>query len=93
MPVLKDQMLTDMLNQLDDWKVVEEKLYKKCSFSSFTDAFFFMKKVAGIAEEMNHHPYWVNEYGTVEIYLETHSEGGITMKDIEMAKKIDEISE
>ena len=42
-----------------------------------------------IAEMMDHHPEWSNVYNKVEISLVTHSEGGITKLDIELAKKID----
>ena len=48
-----------------------------------------MSLVAIIAEMMDHHPEWSNVYNKVEINLVTHSEGGITMLDIDLAKKVD----
>jgi len=51
-----------------------------------------MKQVAEAAEEQNHHPRWQNEYNKVEIWLSTHSAGGlITDKDKRLASEIDRV--
>lgn len=74
------------------WTNKENKLYKKFVFDDFVKAFSFMTKVADEAEKMNHHPYWINVWNTVEIYLNTHDAGDlITDKDYKLASKIDEI--
>jgi len=62
-------------------------------FNDFNQAFNFMKEVAVIAEQMDHHPYWTNCWNKVYIELNTHSAGGIvTKKDIALAAAIDKIA-
>lgn len=79
------------LNQLKNWKIVDEKLQQVFVFSNFIQAFDFMKQVAVVAEKINHHPEWSNIYKTVTVDLTTHSEGCITQLDAELAEKMDEI--
>lgn len=72
------------------WTEIENSLYKKFSFSNFSEAFAFMTRVAIEAEKMDHHPKWQNVYNTVEIWLSTHDAGNIvTKKDTALAEKID----
>ncbi len=75
------------------WQKIDNKLYKKFVFKNFVEAFAFMSKVALVAEEINHHPLWTNEWNTVEIWLSTHDSGNIiTEKDVELSNRIDKIS-
>ena len=72
------------------WEEKNNTLYRKFQFKNFSEAFAFMTRVALEAEKMDHHPSWTNVYNTVEISLNTHSEGNIvTEKDRKLAKKID----
>jgi 4a-hydroxytetrahydrobiopterin dehydratase len=72
------------------WEEKNNTLYRKFQFKNFSEAFAFMTRVALEAEKMDHHPLWTNVYNTVEISLNTHSEGNIvTEKDRKLAKKID----
>jgi 4a-hydroxytetrahydrobiopterin dehydratase len=72
------------------WEEKNNSLYRKFEFKNFSEAFAFMTRVALEAEKMDHHPLWTNVYNTVEITLNTHSEGNIvTEKDRKLAKKID----
>ena len=72
------------------WEEKNNSLYRKFQFKNFSEAFAFMTRVALEAEKMDHHPNWTNVYNTVEIMLNTHSEGNIvTEKDRKLAKKID----
>ena len=72
------------------WEEKDNKLYRKFKFKDFSEAFAFMTKVALAAEKMDHHPLWTNVYNTVEIWLNTHSEGDIvTEKDRKLATVID----
>jgi 4a-hydroxytetrahydrobiopterin dehydratase len=76
------------------WQEKDGKLYREFKFDDFKQAFDFMRKVAGIAEEMNHHPTWTNTYNKVEIWLSTHSAGDtVTDKDRQLAEGIDKILE
>lgn len=72
------------------WQEKETQLYRSFQFPDFKEAFAFMTKVALVAEKLDHHPNWINEYNKVDIYLSTHSAGGIiTDKDRELARLID----
>ena len=81
------------LNQLKNWKIVDEKLQQVFVFRDFIQAFGFMAQVAIVADKMNHHPEWSNVYKTVTVDLTTHSEGCVTQLDAELAEKMDEISD
>mgnify|MGYP000274158748 CR=1 FL=1 len=85
-----EAQLQDVIAELPDWTVREEKLYRKFKFRDFVSAFGFMSQVALLAEKMDHHPEWSNVYNTVEISLTTHDLGGISMRDITLAKQIDD---
>jgi 4a-hydroxytetrahydrobiopterin dehydratase len=74
------------------WQEKNNQLYRAFEFIDFKDAFGFMTKVAMVAEKMDHHPYWVNVYNKVEIYLNTHDAGSmVTEKDHKLAKAIDSL--
>lgn len=71
----------------------KEALYRKFEFADFSQAFDFMKRVAGVAEGVNHHPRWTNEYNVVEIWLSSHDAGHrITRKDRDLADAISAIA-
>lgn len=59
-------------------------------FKSFAEAFSFMTHVALLAEKADHHPDWSNSYNKVSISLSSHDAGGVTEKDIGLAKAISE---
>ena len=61
-------------------------------FQDFGEAFAFMTRVALEAEKADHHPEWSNVWNRVDIVLTTHSDGGLTAKDVALARKIDEIA-
>ncbi|HLC91502.1 MAG TPA: 4a-hydroxytetrahydrobiopterin dehydratase [Candidatus Saccharimonadales bacterium] len=74
------------------WQETKEGLYKSFNFSDFKEAFAFIGQVAQLAEEVQHHPRWTNEYNKLEIWLSTHeADNEITDKDRELAMQIDEI--
>lgn len=74
------------------WQEKNNQLYKKFTFKDFKEAFDFMHKVAALAERQNHHPTIKNTYNELEIWLSTHSAGGmVTDKDEAMAKLIDQL--
>lgn len=76
------------------WTEENNKLKRRFLFKDFKAAFAFMTKVAAIAEEMNHHPMWINEYNKVDIHLSTHDAGNvITDRDRKLALAIDKIFE
>jgi ribonuclease HI/pterin-4a-carbinolamine dehydratase len=76
------------------WQETKHGLYKQFNFVDFKEAFAFMTKVAEVAERMNHHPRWENEWNVVQVWLQTHEEvGKVTDKDRELAAAIDAIVE
>lgn len=76
------------------WQVVQDRdaIEKSYRFKTFIDAFGWMSKVALLAEKMNHHPEWSNVYNRVHVTLTTHSCGGLSALDVELAKKIDHLT-
>ena len=87
--ILSDEQLEQFLIELAEWRIKDEKLFRVLRFKDFNKAIEFMNQVAITAEAMDHHPEWSNVYNKVEIYLVTHSEGGITQLDIDLAILID----
>ncbi len=77
----------------DNWSQTPDgkKLRRTIAFRDFRGAFAFMSRVAGIAEELNHHPDWSNSYNRVDIELTSHDEGGLTERDIELAEAINRV--
>jgi 4a-hydroxytetrahydrobiopterin dehydratase len=84
------------LATLPSWTVStsgRDALSRRIRFTDFSTAWAFMSRVALAAEAADHHPEWLNVYGTVDITLTTHDAGGITAKDVELAKRIDTFAE
>jgi ribonuclease HI/pterin-4a-carbinolamine dehydratase len=72
------------------WQETKHGLYNQFNFRDFKEAFAFMTKVAALAEQMQHHPRWENEWSVVQIWLITHDAGSkITDKDRQLAEAID----
>jgi ribonuclease HI len=71
------------------WQKQNNQLYKEFIFSDFTEAFTFMEQVAQVAERVNHHPRWLNEWNKVQIWLYTHHAGEVTDNDERLATEID----
>lgn len=72
------------------WKKRDGNLYKKYTFSNYTDGISFVNKIAKHAEKAQHHPELRIGYGSVEVYLKSHDVNKITKKDVLCAKKYDE---
>ncbi|HXY44454.1 MAG TPA: 4a-hydroxytetrahydrobiopterin dehydratase [Acidimicrobiales bacterium] len=79
---------------LDDWSVEpgEAAITKQFVFASFPAAFAFMTAVALKAEAMNHHPEWANVYSKVDVRLTSHDTGGVTERDLALARHMDEVA-
>ena len=78
----------DALSTLDGWLPLTDRaaLHKTFIFKDFNAAFGFMTRVAMHAEQVNHHPEWFNVWNKVDVTLTTHDAAGVTNKDIEMAR-------
>jgi 4a-hydroxytetrahydrobiopterin dehydratase len=66
---------------------------KTFRFRGFRDAMTWMARAAFEAEHLNHHPEWANVYNRVEVRLTTHDTGGLTAKDLELAQRMERISQ
>ena len=86
---LDQDAIQEELNHLEGWELVDDKLHKEYSFDDFVSAFGFLAKVALHAERANHHPEITNVYNSVTIDLTTHDVGGISDRDVQMARTID----
>ncbi len=86
--LLSESERADLLSALDGWAMVEgrDAIRKRFAFDDFVEAFGWMTRVALVAERMNHHPDWSNVWNTVTVDLVTHSAGGITDLDAELAR-------
>ena len=79
------------LTTVPEWREVDgrDAIARKFVFKDFSQAFGFMTRAALMAEKMDHHPEWFNVYKTVEVTLSTHDAGGLTVKDIALARAMD----
>lgn len=84
----------DALASLKNWKEVpgRDAIRRDLKFADFNQAWGFMCRVALAAEKADHHPEWSNIYSNVSITLSTHDAGGLSRKDIDLAKVIDSLS-
>ena len=82
------------LLELPGWVELEgrEAIARTFTFKDFNEAFGFMARVALVAEKHDHHPEWRNVYRTVEVTLTTHDAGGVTPRDIELARAMNAIA-
>jgi 4a-hydroxytetrahydrobiopterin dehydratase len=82
------------VHELEGWSEAKgrDAITRTYQFKNFNQAFGFMARVALVAEKMDHHPEWANVYGRVEVTLSTHSAGGLTEKDIMLARKMNEFA-
>ena len=88
---LTEEERESWLTALPDWSPAREgaAIERKFAFADFSEAFAFMTRVALLAEKSDHHPEWFNVYNRVEITLTTHDAGGLSLRDMKMAKTID----
>jgi 4a-hydroxytetrahydrobiopterin dehydratase len=82
---------SDALATLKGWGEVQgrDAIKRSFQFADFTQAWGFMTRVALAAERADHHPEWSNVYNKVEIVLSTHDAGGLSDKDVALARFID----
>lgn len=93
MPVepLTDEEREGALPALPEWTLREDGLAieRAFRFKDFSEAFAFMARVALLAEKQDHHPEWANVYNRVAITLTTHDAGGLSWRDVRMARAIE----
>ena len=92
MALLSHERIKEQLTQLDGWELDGKEIAKSFKFKDFVDSIAFVTRVAFLAEKANHHPDISISWNRVTLSLSTHSEGGITENDINLAGQIDGIS-
>jgi 4a-hydroxytetrahydrobiopterin dehydratase len=92
MATLTHEDLTAALTGLPGWAVEDGMLAKVFPFDGYPRAVLFTVACAHVAERADHHPDLLLTWGRVRVSLSTHSEGGITAKDVAMAKEIESLA-
>ncbi len=82
-----------MMKRIPEWETDEKAIERVFEFDDFTQAIDFVNAVAEIAEEEDHHPDIDIRWNKVRLCLSTHSEGGLTALDFQLARKIDTLAE
>lgn len=79
---------------VEGWRECDgrDAIAKTFKFEDFAAAFDWMARVATEAEKMNHHPEWFNVWNRVEVTLSTHDAGGLTARDIELARRMNALA-
>ncbi|HEV3220101.1 MAG TPA: 4a-hydroxytetrahydrobiopterin dehydratase [Candidatus Acidoferrales bacterium] len=90
MPIQKmsEKEVAKELAKLPGWSYENGNLHRAFQFADFIEAFGFMARAALAAEAMGHHPDWSNVWNRVTVDLSTHSIGGISRLDFELATKM-----
>ena len=89
---LEPAEISEAVKILPGWEFSNNRLRAEFRFRNFVEAFGFMASAALEAEKMNHHPDWSNSYNKVAVELTTHSAGGVTEKDILLARKFQQLA-
>jgi 4a-hydroxytetrahydrobiopterin dehydratase len=90
-PQLTEAEREAALSDLSEWALRDDgaAITRQFRFSDFAQAWAFMEQVAALAEAQDHHPEWSNVYNRVEITLTTHDAGGLSARDVRLARGID----
>ena len=90
-PRLSETERDAALAELNGWVLRDDGLaiLREFRFSDFSEAFGFMTRIALLAEKTDHHPEWSNVWNRVHITLTTHDAGGLSQRDIAMARAIE----
>lgn len=91
--LLNAQDIKDWLKKLPEWELEKKHIERTFEFEDFNAAIDFVNAVAEIAEDEEHHPEIDIRYNKVRVQLSTHTEGGLTERDFEVAEKVDTLSE
>lgn len=88
---LEGEARAQALRELPGWREVEgrDAIARSFVFKDFNAAFGFMTRVALAAERMDHHPEWFNVWNRVDVTLSTHDAGGVSERDVKLARAID----
>jgi 4a-hydroxytetrahydrobiopterin dehydratase len=91
--LIKGEQLKTRLKKIPEWELEKKHLERTFEFDDFSESIDFVNGVAEVAEEEEHHPDIDIRYNKVRLILSTHSKGGITELDFELAERIDTLAE
>ena len=89
---LEENEVERRLAGLSGWRRSGEAITRDFECGDFAGSVEFVNRLTPVAEEMNHHPDLSISWGTVAVTISTHSEGGLTAADFELARRIDELA-
>jgi 4a-hydroxytetrahydrobiopterin dehydratase len=92
MPVLPDDELRQQLADLPEWALADGRIAREYRLDDFRQTVAFVVRIAFEAEAANHHPDLDLRYNRLHVGLSTHSEGGVTSKDLELARAIEALA-
>ena len=93
MAALSKVEIQQKLKDMRGWSHVGKSIQKRYTLKSFVPAIGLVNKIAEAAEKAQHHPDITINYNVVGVSLSTHSEGGVTQKDFDLAQQIDTLAE
>jgi 4a-hydroxytetrahydrobiopterin dehydratase len=92
MATLSDDEIGDRLQRLEGWERKGEAIEKQFTFDDFKGSVDFVNRITAPAEAMSHHPDLAISWNQVTVTLSTHSEGGLTENDFELASRIEPLA-
>jgi 4a-hydroxytetrahydrobiopterin dehydratase len=92
MALLNDDEIQERLDRLSGWDRDGDSIKREYKFEDFQASVDFVNRITPPAEEMNHHPDITIRWNQVECTLSTHSQGGLTEDDFELAQRIDSLA-
>ena len=91
MPKFSDSEVLTQLEAIPGWSFEQNQISKAYSFDEYTKGLLFASACGLLAERRDHHPDLLITWRKVQVSLSTHSEGGVTEKDISLAKEIEDL--
>ena len=92
MALLNDDQIRERLEGLEGWERDGESIKKDFKLEDFKGSVDFVNSLTPVAEDMNHHPDLDISWNKVTVTVTTHSEGGLTGNDFELARRIDSVA-
>ena len=92
MPTLGDEEVEKRLGELEGWRREGDAIVREFKLDDFQGSVDFINRLTPVAEDMNHHPDLQVSWNKVTVSITTHSEGGLTENDFELAKSIDPLA-
>jgi 4a-hydroxytetrahydrobiopterin dehydratase len=91
---LTDEEVQSLLQEMEDWNLLEQRwIARKYRFQDYLQGIEFVRQIAAISEEVNHHPFISIDYKLITVKISSWRAKGLTKLDFELAKKYDEVYE